>query len=117
MAKRYILELQRKFRKNPTPAEATLWRAIRQNQLGGLRFLRQRAFGRAIVDFYCASAKLVIELDGEVHDSDQAQDYDEKRTELLEARGLMVLRFRNEEVLNGLPGVLQRILEVADLRR
>jgi very-short-patch-repair endonuclease len=64
-----------------------------------VRFLRQKAFGRYIVDFYCASAKLVIELDGEVHDTVEAQAYDAVRTETLESRGLRVLRFWNDLVL------------------
>jgi very-short-patch-repair endonuclease len=76
------------------PAEEILWRVLRGGNLEGVRFLRQKAFGRYIVDFYCASAKLVIELDGEVHDTIEAQAYDAVRTETLESRGLRVLRFR-----------------------
>ncbi len=91
--------------------------------------MRQKAFGRYIVDFYCASAKLVIELDGEVHDTVEAQAYDAVRTETLEARiarqvlsyeqearGLRVLRFRNDLVLEELPEVVKKIKETPFLQ-
>ncbi len=74
--------------------------------------MRQKVFGRYIVDFYCASAELVIELDGEVHDTTEAQAYDAVRTETLESRGLRVLRFRNEMVLEQLPEVVKKIKEI-----
>jgi very-short-patch-repair endonuclease len=80
--------------------------------LEGVRFLRQKAFGRYIVDFYCSSAKLVIELDGTVHDTPEAQTYDAIRTETLEARGLQILRFRNEIILEQLPEVVKKIKEI-----
>ncbi len=105
----YLLELQRQSRKNPTPAEAVLWRALRGSRLEGLRFLRQKAFGRYVVDFYCAEARLVVELDGSVHDTPEARTYDAQRTAELEARGLKVVRFRNEEVLSDLPRVLEMV--------
>ena len=107
-----MLELQNAQRQNPTPAEEILWRVLRGKSLEGVRFLRQKAFGRYIVDFYCASAKLVIELDGEVHDTIDAQAYDAVRTETLESRGLQVLRFRNEMVLEQLPEVVKKIKEI-----
>jgi very-short-patch-repair endonuclease len=80
-------------RRNPV-AGFTRWEApkpvrccFKGKSLEGVRFLRQKAFGRYIVDFYCASAKLVIELDGEVHDTVEAQTYDAVLTETLTARG------------------------------
>jgi very-short-patch-repair endonuclease len=107
-----MLELQKSQRQNPTPAEEVLWQVLRGGNLKGVRFLRQKAFGRYIVDFYCASAKLVIELDGEVHDTIDAKAYDAVRTETLESRGLRVLRFRNEIVLEQLPEVVKKIKEI-----
>ena len=104
-----MLELQKAQRQNPIPAEEILWRVLRGGNLEGVRFLRQKAFARYIVDFYCASAKLVIELDGEVHDTIEAQAYDAIRTETLETRGLRVLRFRNEMVLEELPEAVKSI--------
>jgi very-short-patch-repair endonuclease len=103
--------LQRTNRKNQTRAEQVLWDALRNGQLEGTRFLRQKAFGRYIVDFYCASARLVIELDGEVHDTPEAFEYDAIRAHELEARGLLVVRFRNECVYNDLHSVLSTIRE------
>jgi very-short-patch-repair endonuclease len=108
----YILELQKANRQNPTPAEEVLWRVLRAGNLEGVRFLRQKAFGRYIVDFYCSSAKLVIELDGEIHDTPNAQTYDAIRTETLEAQGLQILRFRNEMILEQLPEVIKKIKEI-----
>ena len=113
----YLLELQRQNRKNPTPAEAILWQALRGGKLEGLRFLRQKAFGRYIVDFYCAEACLVTELDGGVHDTPDAREYDAERTMQLEARGVKVLRFRNEEVFGDLPRVLEMICKYVSTRR
>lgn len=96
---------------NPTPAEERLWQALRRRQLNGLRFRRQHVFERFIVDFYCPAVALVIEVDGDIHD--RQQEYDALRTEFLEALGLFVLRFRNEDVFENLPGVIERIGEVA----
>lgn len=105
---RYILQLQRNNRKNPTPAEAMFWEAIRGKKLG-VRFLRQHDFGRYIADFYCSAALLVVELDGSVHDSLDAREYDAIRTKVIESRGLLVTRYRNEQVLNNLDVVLAEL--------
>ena len=113
----YLLELQRQNRKNPTPAEAILWEALRGSRLEGLRFLRQKALNRYIVDFYCAEARLVIELDGSVHDTPEARAYDAGRSVELEARGLKVLRFRNEEALSHLPRILGIVRDTVRVRR
>ena len=112
----YLLELRRQNRKNPTPAEAVLWQALRGGKLEGLRFLRQKAFDRYVVDFYCAEAGLVIELDGSVHDTPETRAYDAQRTRELEARGLKVLRFRNEEALSDLSRVLEIVRDRIPVR-
>ena len=104
-----MLRFQRENRKAPTRAEDEFWQAVRNSQLEGVRFLRQKAFDCYIVDFYCASAKLVIELDGAIHDTLEAIEYDTIRTLHLEARGLKVIRFRNEQVLNHLETVLEHL--------
>jgi very-short-patch-repair endonuclease len=90
-----------------TPAEHALWQAIRGRRLGGLKFRRQHPLGPFVVDFVCPPRKLVIELDGEVHDD--RVGYDEARTEQLSEYGYRVLRFRNQEVLMNLGAVLTRI--------
>ena len=88
----------------PTPAEAALWQALRAHKLRGFKFRRQQVIGPFIVDFYCASTRLVVEVDGPVHE--RRSDEDAARQEFLEARGLHVLRFQNADVLDRLDSVL-----------
>jgi very-short-patch-repair endonuclease len=71
---------------------------IKNKQLDGERFLRQYSIGYFIVDFYCPKHKLAVELDGEVHFTDEAEAYDKERTEFLNSVGVRVLRFENFEV-------------------
>ena len=107
------IELQsaaREMRKEPTPAEKVLWTALRGRALG-FRFRRQHPVGRFVLDFYCPIHKLVVEVDGEVHDSQPERD--EERTAVIEAHGYRVVRFHNEEVLENLPSVLERIRAAA----
>ncbi len=92
-----LIPRARALRADATPAERALWDMVRGGKLG-VRFRRQQPVGPFIVDFYCAEAGLVVELDGKGH-AEQA-GYDERRTQWLAARGLTVLRFRNEEVLD-----------------
>lgn len=113
----YIVELCRKFRKEPTTAEKLLWNCLRNRQLNGLKFRRQHPLGRYIADFYCAEARLVIELEGKAHNKMEQKEYDKIRKEELEARGLRVIRFNNEEVLKRTEKVLAKIVAVAVERR
>ena len=96
-------ELKREFakhlRENTTDAERRLWRVLRLKQVGGMRFRRQQPLGPFVVDFFCSAAKLIIELDGDQHGTDEAAAYDAHRTRWLEERGYKVLRFANGEVL------------------
>ncbi|MCU0532921.1 MAG: endonuclease domain-containing protein [Hydrococcus sp. Prado102] len=101
----------RQLRNHLTPAESYLWQALKNRQLIGLRFRCQHPIGRFILDFYCPSCKLAIEVDGEIH-SEQVER-DTARTEQLEAYGYRVLRFSNEEVLSDLNRVLETIKEAA----
>ena len=101
----------RRMRRNMTPAEKTLWEALRRKQLGGLKFRAQHPVGPFVLDFYCPACKLVVELDGGVHKDQAVQD--EARTRQLEDYGYTVIRFRNEEVLGDLASVLERILAAA----
>jgi very-short-patch-repair endonuclease len=96
-----------------TPAEIRLWQALKHRQLDGLKFRRQPSIGPFIADFYCPAAKLVIELDGSVHDSEAAQQQDAERTAYLVSLGLRVVRFENREVMGNLEGVLGEIREQA----
>jgi len=89
----------RAFRACPTPAEHALWQLLRGRALGA-KFRRQHPIGPYVVDFFCYSAGLVIELDGSVHDSPRAHHRDQAREQLLELMGLRVMRLRNEVVLD-----------------
>jgi very-short-patch-repair endonuclease len=108
-----ILKRCRELRSSQTPAEIKLWACLRNNQLFGFKFRRQHPIGKFIVDFYCHEAKLAIELDGGGH-TEPAQakyDYDNERTESLEAEGIRILRFWNTDVLRNLKGVIETIAE------
>jgi very-short-patch-repair endonuclease len=111
---RQIEQAARRLRQQLTPAESALWSALQGRQLKGLKFRCQHPVGRFIVDFYCPSCKLVIEVDGGIHT--QQQDYDQDRTEKLQRFGYYVLRFTNDEVMNDLETVLSRIVQVAKVR-
>ena len=102
-----LKDAARDNRHTPTLAERVLWSRLRGSQLQGVRFRRQHTIGSYIVDFYAAAAKLVVEADGEIHR--QQTDDDRARDEFLEAAGLKVLRFENEEVVNRIDDVLARI--------
>ena len=95
----------RELRHAPTRAEDLLWNYLRGWKLA--KFRRQHPVDRFILDFYCASAKLCVEMDGGVHDAQQERDA--IRTEFLNARGIRVIRFRNEEMLEDPRSVLRRI--------
>jgi very-short-patch-repair endonuclease len=107
--KKETLEKRKKLRSNLTPAEAFLWKHLKAKQLDGKKFVKQHSTGNYIVDFYCASEKLIIELDGEVHNTAAAEEYDEKRTNYLNSLGFTVIRFENKMVFDYLPSVLLEI--------
>jgi very-short-patch-repair endonuclease len=102
------LERAKLFRREMTPEERLLWARLRRSQLPGLHFRRQQVIAGFIVDFYCARAGLLVEVDGAVHDSQP--DYDAERDEILAARGLRILRVSNEDVQRDVDAVLTRIL-------
>ena len=86
------------LRRNQTPAEERLWNIVRNRGVGGLKFRRQHPLANFIVDFYCHELKLVVELDGDIHDKTKVKIRDEAREYFLRGLGLTVLRFRNDEV-------------------
>jgi very-short-patch-repair endonuclease len=102
--------LAREMRQEPTPAEDYLWQHIRNREIGGAKFRRQHAIDRFVVDFYCAEAQLVIEVDGEIHQ--YTLEEDTIRQEYLESLGLRVLRFTNDLVLNQIDMVLDQIRSI-----
>ena len=101
------------LRRNMTKAEIVLWSRLKNSQLGGLKFRRQASIANYIVDFYCPSKKLVIEVDGDVHRYRSRIESDFKRQGDIESLGIRVLRFTNREVKQSISGVLQNILSVA----
>jgi very-short-patch-repair endonuclease len=101
----------RELRENMTDAERHLWAKIRMKQLKGYQFYRQKPIGDYIVDFFCPRAKLVIEIDGSQHFSDETSQYDRIRDEYMSSLGLRVLRFTNTDVLTHTDGVVERIEE------
>ena len=96
----------REFRKRPTPAEEVMWEALRAGRLDGLKFRRQHHIQQYLVDLNCFSARLVIELDGPIPETQQ--EADTERQGIIESFGHRVLRFTNE-VLSDLPHVLREI--------
>lgn len=107
MGVRKAVQRARELRRNSTDTERKLWHHIRDKQLENFRFRRQRPIGKYIVDFICLEVNLVIELDGGQH-ADQ-QQYDAARTKYLIAQGLHVLRYRNNDVMQNIAGVLEDI--------
>ena len=102
--------MRRKLRHSLTPAEASLWRALKGRQVYGLKFRRQHSVGPYILDFYCSELKLAIELDGESHA--MREEYDERRTDyLFRMAGITVLRFENRVVFENLEQIIAEIGE------
>ncbi len=108
-----LTERARENRKNPTKAESKIWNEVlRMRQFADYKFLRQKPIDNYIADFYCSELHLVIEIDGDSHA--EAIEYDAERTKVLEALGLTVVRYTNDEVLRNIQGVyddLSRRLE------
>ncbi|AZO80935.1 MULTISPECIES: DUF559 domain-containing protein [unclassified Bosea (in: a-proteobacteria)] len=97
----------RKLRQRSTKPEDILWTLLRGRKLAGVKFRRQVVVLGYTVDFLSFERRLIIELDGRQHDWDR--DYDATRTEEIERHGFMLIRFRNDEVLNDLDAVIARI--------
>lgn len=105
--RRKMVEIARQFRKEPTRSEAILWQALRGKKLDGVKFRRQQPIGNFIVDFYNSVYRLVVEVDGSVHDSQV--ELDRERQTILEQLGLNVLRVKSEDVEKNLPSVLEAV--------
>lgn len=102
-------QLRQQLRTTMPLAEKILWARIR-NQLG-VKFRRQHGIGRYVVDFYCPEHKLIIELDGDSHYQDEAQEYDAIRDEFMSALGLQVMRFTNSELMENPEVVVMKIYD------
>lgn len=110
--------LARHLRREQTPAEARLWDLVRGRRLAGAKFRRQVPVERYVADFVCVEARLIVEIDGRVHDDEEAQLRDIERTAILESCGYLLIRFTNDVVLNDPGRVCETIiatLRAADL--
>ena len=101
-------EKRRELKKEMTQCEKILWRHIRNDALG-VRFRRQYGIGNYIADFYCPNLKLVIELDGSQHFTEEGLEYDKIRENFMKNLGIKTLRFNNNDVINNIEGVLEEI--------
>ncbi|WP_410679019.1 endonuclease domain-containing protein [Avibacterium paragallinarum] len=104
-----LKELSQKLRSNQTDAEGKLWQRINRDQLLGFRFNRQKPLLNYIVDFYCAKAKLIIELDGSHHYEPGYQEKDRQRDDELRSLGFTVMRFSNDEIYYEIEAVVEQI--------
>lgn len=105
----------RKLRREMSPAERRLWRHLRGDP-EGLHFRRQHQAGRYVLDFYCARARLAIELDGTGHAHGEQPEHDARRDDWLAANGITTLRIPADALLHNLDGVLRHILATARSR-
>ena len=109
-----LLERARKLRKEMTPQELRLW--YRFLRTYPVKIYKQRIIGDYIVDFYCARAKLVIEIDGSQHYENFGLEYDSKRTSFLESLGLEVVRYSNSDINRRFPSVCEQIDQLIQKR-
>ena len=104
-----LKERRKQLRSSLTPSEAKLWGFLKDNQLENRKFRRQHSVGPYVLDFYCPSEKLCIELDGDSHYTEAGFEYDTARTEILNSLNIRVLRFENKEVFENPEGILEEI--------
>jgi len=102
----------RQLRRDPTPAERKLWYEFLSSHVE--KFTRQKPLGQYIADFYCAQKRLVIELDGDTHFTDQGERHDRRRSEALSLEGIRIVRFTNAEVMAQFEAVCARIEDAVD---
>jgi very-short-patch-repair endonuclease len=115
-AHRKQFEFARDLRKRQTDAEMLCWEFLRNRKLNGLKFRRQHPIDHYIADFYCHEVKLIIEVDGGIHNSLEHKKSDEYRDNQLLEKGITTLRFTNEELLHELPKVLKEIVDFINNR-
>ncbi|MFH1051064.1 MAG: endonuclease domain-containing protein [bacterium] len=104
-----LSEKARKLRNESTKSEIILWKYLKGKQMLGYDFHRQKPLNNYIVDFFCNELMLAIEIDGSSHDSNERQEEDNERQEILEELGIRFLRFRDEEVKMNTEKVLDEI--------
>jgi very-short-patch-repair endonuclease len=107
--RKYLKQFRKDLRNNSTSAEATLWKFLQKSQLDGRKFRRQHSVGNYIIDFYCPSERLAIELDGAGHFQTAGFLKDQERSKYLESLNIRTLRFENVEVFKATETVLEKI--------
>jgi very-short-patch-repair endonuclease len=108
--KREYIKKRQYLRKNMTKAEIILWSKLKGKHLKGLKFRRQYGINNYVVDFYCPELRLAIELDGNIHGYNSRIAYDMQRQRDIEALGIKVLRYTNNDVIKNIEGVLSDII-------
>lgn len=103
------IETARMLRKKSTKAEKILWNVLRNRKFNNLKIRRQHPIGKYVVDFFCHEKKLIIEVDGEIHDNNKQKEYDTIRQTELENSGYRIVRISNKEVFDDVKGVLLKI--------
>lgn len=103
-----LREHRKELRKNSTPQEEKLWWYLRREQFG-VKFRRQHGIGGYIVDFFCKEKRLIVEVDGEIHNTKANQEYDSVRDKFITDFGYLILRISNSEVDNDIEAVLKKI--------
>lgn len=104
-----LKQRRRELRRNQSDAERALWAKVRNKQFFGMKFFRQYSIGSYILDFYCPTVKLAVELDGGQHNQSDNREYDAARSEYLKTQGIDVMRFWNNEVLLDIESVLSKL--------
>ena len=105
----HLKQFRKELRSSLTRAESVLWNSLKGQRFKGKKFRRQHSIGDFIADFYCASEKIIIELDGDYHAEPEQAAYDKERDEILRSNGFTVLRFDNKMVFQNLDLLLQTI--------
>ena len=113
----YLLQLCRDFRKHPTETEAMLWECLRDRRFHGYKFRRQHPIGRYIADSYCEALKLIIEVDGGIHNLSNQAEYDAVRRQGLEDQGFIIVRVTTEDVKNNLSELVQNLIPLSPWKR
>ena len=114
--KKELIKFRKTLRNNLTPAEATLWKHIKNKQIYNIQWRRQFSVGPYILDFYCPKAKLAIELDGKEHYTIEGDKYDCGRDIFISSKGIKILRYENKEIWESIEQVIEEINKELQLR-
>jgi len=106
-----LVKRRKELRRNQTDVEKLLWMKLRNKQILGEKFFRQCSIGPYISDFYCPKKRLAIEIDGSQHLAEESKEYDEERTKYFASYDIKVIRFWNNEVINNMERVIEKIVE------